>query len=63
MKTWWCTKCNRFAIAPNKIDVPACPVHGYTMIDKRDDFTRYKRFSKYMNQTTRSIYDNFFDKK
>lgn len=26
-KTYWCTKCNRFAISVNNL-APPCPIHG-----------------------------------
>jgi hypothetical protein len=36
LKTYWCTKCNRFTDSlPNR--VPLCPVHGVPMVDDPAD--------------------------
>lgn len=59
-KTFWCTKCNRFAISSGG-QVPSCPVHGRTMVDNpsdprriegdapSDDPRRKRRFSRVYN--------------
>lgn len=68
MKTWWCTKCNRFAIAPTKTFIPSCPIHGNTMVDRPDDprriepyspdsdrHSRKPKFSRYLDDTKRDL--------
>lgn len=68
MKTWWCTQCNRFAVAPTKEFIPNCPIHGNTMVDRPDDPRRVEshapnsdrnyrepKFSRYIDDIKRDL--------
>ncbi len=42
MKTYWCTRCDRFVDAPATAAAPNCPVHGTPMVDRPDDPRRFE---------------------